>query len=164
MAYWELRERVGRLLQVYDPAINIFENLPHGDGLSLQLLQEITDCENIRRTREKIGFGIVLSKENDGVWIYNRSNFPVFVNSPTLESPYSRTLYVHKLNAGYSLKIFDYERGHLMEEIRDPKYLDGPYDPSSIRISFAKGWGPNYCRQFMTSCPCWLEVLINTNR
>ena len=183
LAYWEKRDRVGRLLKVYDPFINIFQHLPHGDGLCLRVLQE--NCERnldvhvqenshrktdphentldpcVKRTREKIGFGIVMSKESDGVWIYNRSEFPVFVNSPTLDVPNTRTLFVIKCPPGHSLKIFDYDRAHLMEEIRDPKYLDGPYDPNSIRISFAKGWGPNYSRQFMTSCPCWLEVLLN---
>lgn len=181
LAYWEKRERVGRLMKVHDSYINIFQHLPHGDGLCLRVLQENCDRkpdvqdnshrktdphENlldpyVKRTREKIGFGIVLSRETDGVWIYNRSEYPVFVNSPTLDVPNTRTLFVIKCLPGYSLKIFDYNRAHLMEEIRDPKYLDGPYDPNSIRISFAKGWGPNYSRQFMTSCPCWLEVLLN---
>ena len=181
IAYWELRNRVGRLLKVYDPTLNIFQNLPHGSGMCLQVLQENSerqqeaeqnvlhetceiDSKYVKRTREKIGIGIVISKEADGVWVYNRSQYPIFVNSPTLEIPNSRTLYVHKCSPGYSLKIFDYDRAHLMEVIRDPKYLDGPYDPSSIRISFAKGWGPHYSRQFMTSCPCWVEVLLNSTR
>lgn len=163
LAYWELRQRVGRLLTVFHPHINIFQNLPLGDGLCLSLLQDAECSETVRRTREKIGFGIVLSKERDGVWIYNRSQFPIFVNSPTLEDPCSEKLYVHKVCAGYALKIFDFERGHLMEEIKDPKYLDGPYDPFSIRISFCKGWGQHYSRQFMFSCPCWLEIFLNPN-
>lgn len=29
-----------------------------------------------------------------------------------------------------------------------------------MRISFAKGWGPNYSRLEVISCPCWLEVLL----
>lgn len=182
LAYWEKRDRVGRLLKVYDSSIDIFQDLPHGNGLCLRVLQENSERQRehtdgctgkrdskensetdayVKRTRDKIGFGIILSQESDGVWVYNRSQYPIFVNSPTLEIPNTRTLFVHKCQPGYSLKIFDYERAHLMEEIRDPKYLDGPYDPSSIRISFAKGWGPHYSRQFMTSCPCWIEVLLN---
>lgn len=40
----------------------------------------------------------------------------------------------------------------------------GPVDTHSVRISFAKGWGPNYSRQEVTGCPCWLEVLLNPVR
>lgn len=163
VAYWELRDRVGRLLPVYDRNINIFQNLPHGDGLCLQVLQEGSECDSdsVRRTREKVGFGIVLSSESDGVWVYNRAQYPIFVNSPTLENVQSRTLYVHKVNPGYSLKIFDYTRAHMLVDISDPKYLDGPYDPRTIRISFGKGWGSHYTRQFITSCPCWLEIMLS---
>ena len=161
VAYWELRDRVGRLLPVHNRNISIFQTLPHGDGLCLQVLQEMTDTDSIRRTRDKIGFGVVLSLEDDGVWVYNRAQYPIFVNSPTLEDPQSRTLYVHKVSPGYSLKIFDYTRAHLLLDINNPKYLDGPYDPKTIRISFGKGWGSHYSRQFITSCPCWLEVMLN---
>lgn len=166
IAYWELRQRVGRLLTVFDSHTNIFQNLPHGDGLCLQILQDDAPSENVRRTRDKIGLGITLSKETDGVYVYNRSDYPIFVHSRTLENPSLRTLYIHKVLPGFSVKIFDYERGHLMREMKyhDPKYLDGPYDPYCVRISFAKGWGPCYSRQFLFSCPCWLELFLKTDR
>lgn len=164
IAYWELKQRVGRLLPVFDPAINIFQVLPHGDGMCLEILQQETDMESVKRTREKIGFGLILSKEEDGVWVYNHSLYPIFVNSPTLDIPNSRTLTVQKVLPSYSIKIFDYKQAQWIEDIRDPQFLDGPYDPSSVRISFAKGWGHNYSRMFITSCPCWIEVLLNVNR
>ncbi|CAC5365765.1 SMAD6 [Mytilus coruscus] len=164
VAYWELRQRVGRLYMVYDPNVNIFQSLPHGDGLSLELLQKDAETESVKRTRDKIGIGVVLSREDDGVWLYNRSQFPVFVNSPTLENIHSRTLPVLKLLPGYSIKIFDYDSVRLLKQLTDKRYLDGPFDPASVRISFAKGWGPNYHRQFITSCPAWLEVLMTIDR
>lgn len=40
----------------------------------------------------------------------------------------------------------------------------GPVDNYSVRISFAKGWGPNYSRLEVISCPCWLEVLLSPCR
>lgn len=40
----------------------------------------------------------------------------------------------------------------------------GPVDIHSVRISFAKGWGPKYSRQEVTACPCWLEVLLSPCR
>ena len=121
--------------------------------------------EATRRTREKIGFGLTLSREASGVWIYNRSDFPIFVHSPTLDShPNDRQLLVHKLPPGFTKKVFDYEKSKLFQAIRDPDVLDGPFDPNAVRISFAKGWGPNYSRQFITSCPCWIEILLNVGR
>ena len=164
VAYWELRQRVGRLLTVSEPTINIFQELPHGDGMCLSVLQQVTKNDNVKRTREKIGFGITLSREGDGVWLFNRSSNPVFVNSPTLDIPNSRTLVVKRIPPGYCIKMFDYELSEVLERTRDPQLLDGPFDPNTIRISLAKGWGPRYSRQFITDCPCWLEVLLNVHR
>jgi len=132
--------------------------------MCLGLLQAQSDQEMVRRTRDKIGLGMVLSREDDGVWVYNRSEHPLFVNSPTLDIPNSRTLVVKKVLPGYSLKIYSYELSEAMARTRDPQFLDGPYDPNAVRISFAKGWGPHYSRQFITSCPCWIEVLLRVNR
>lgn len=104
---------------------------------------------------------------NGEVWAYNASNFPIFVNSPTLDDPQSpRSLVVKKVPPGYSIKIFDYARAELLErtEARSMLLSDGPFDPCSVRISLAKGWGPSYSRQFITSCPCWLEVLLGVQR
>ncbi|CAL1537108.1 unnamed protein product [Lymnaea stagnalis] len=97
------------------------------------------------------------------VWAYNASNFPIFVNSPTLDNPESpKSLVVKKVPPGYSIKIFDYARADLLErtEARSKLRSDGPFDPCSVRISLAKGWGHNYSRQFITSCPCWLEIFL----
>ena len=214
VAYWELRTRVGRLFAVFDSSVNVFHELPHGDGLCLSVLlhdrppggsvssfsggkggssrggsgSATGASESIRRTREKIGLGLTLSREpppgvdeegeggdggSGGVWVYNRSKHPIFVNTPMLDTPttttHHRTFSVVKVPPGFSMKIFDYELSRCVERTRrrdrDPDYSsDGPFDPNSIRISFAKGWGPSYSRQFITSCPCWIEVLLNVNR
>ncbi|XP_067091276.1 mothers against decapentaplegic homolog 6b isoform X2 [Osmerus mordax] len=164
VAYWEHRTRVGRLYTVYDHSVSIFYDLPQGTGFCLGQLSLEPRSSTVQRTRGKIGYGILLSKEPDGVWAYNRSEHPVFVNSPTLDVPNSRTLVVRKVMPGYSIKVFDYERSCLLRHTTDPDLLDGPYDPNSVRISFAKGWGPCYSRQFITSCPCWLEILLSNHR
>ncbi|KAM8921718.1 mothers against decapentaplegic homolog 6-like [Pelodytes ibericus] len=155
LAYWEHRTRVGRLFKVTEPSVHIFHDLPKGSGFCLGFLGSDTRNETVRRTRIKIGLGLTLSHEGDGVWVYNRSEHPIFINSPTLRGPA-----VHKLLSGYSIKVFDTE-----QEVSLTRYLgDGPCDPHSIRISFAKGWGSCYSRQFITSCPCWLEILLTTPR
>ena len=129
--------------------------------------------------------GILLSHSDaEGLWVYNRTQSPIFVNSPTLEPPpnilqnnsgasdritlpsssstdsnnYPFT--VIKVLPGYSIQIFDYQKSALYEQIRPA--FHGPFDPFSVRISFAKGWGGKYSRQVVTNCPCWLEVLLMT--
>ncbi|MBV95854.1 Mothers against decapentaplegic 6, partial [Eschrichtius robustus] len=144
VAYWEHRTRVGRLYAVYDQAVSIFYDLPQGSGFCLGQLNLEQRSESVRRTRSKIGFGILLSKEPDGVWAYNRGEHPIFVNSPTLDAPGGRALVVRKVPPGYSIKVFDFERSGLLQHGPEPDAADGPYDPNSVRISFAKGWDPSF--------------------
>ncbi|KYM78420.1 Mothers against decapentaplegic like protein 6, partial [Atta colombica] len=166
LAYWELGSRVGRLYPVEPSTVNVFDSLHDGDGLCLATLVENHNAPPaVQRTRSKIGLGLTLSQEADGVWAYNRSESPIFVNSPTLDDPESRTLLVYRVPPGFCLNIFD------SAKIMQLPYgsgggqaagftASGPIDIYSVRISFAKGWGPKYSRQEVTSCPCWLEVLL----
>ncbi|XP_011608288.1 mothers against decapentaplegic homolog 6-like isoform X1 [Takifugu rubripes] len=186
VAYWEQRTRVGRLYPAFEPSLNIFYDLPQGTGLCLSQLHANAyhtrrgspgghgqhshgsggnSSSSVQQIRSKIGYGIMLSREPDGVWVYNRSQHPVFVHSPTLDPPSARGLSVKRVMPGFSLKVFDYEHSSWMAEHGvKPESQEGPWDPHSVRISFAKGWGPCYSRQFITSCPCWLEVLLNNHR
>ncbi|XP_051497039.1 mothers against decapentaplegic homolog 6-like [Apus apus] len=159
LAYWEHRTRVGRLYAVHEASVNVFCELPRGSGFCLGQLPAAHRSRAVRRARGKIGRGLLLSRELGGVWAYNRSDHPIFVSSPTLGPPGTRGLTVLKVLPGYSAKVFDYERVGGVGGGRLPG--EGPCDLHSVRISFAKGWGPCYSRQFITSCPCWLEVLLN---
>ncbi|KAJ8281237.1 hypothetical protein GJAV_G00065170 [Gymnothorax javanicus] len=178
VAYWELRSRVGRLYAVHEHSVSIFYDLPQGTGFCLGQLGVDQGWSKVGgrargavcRTRSKIGFGILLSKEPDGVWAYNRSQHPIFVSSPTLDTLRCRSLAVQKVLPGYSIKVFDYRRSWLPRHPAPPAssateraQMEGPFDPNSVRISFAKGWGSCYSRQCITSCPCWLEILLNHN-
>ncbi|XP_063991561.1 mothers against decapentaplegic homolog 6 [Diachasmimorpha longicaudata] len=162
LAYWELGGRVGRLYPVEASTISVFDSLHDGDGLCLaSLAQNHGSSAAVRRTRQKIGLGLMLSQESDGVWAYNRSDTPIFVNSPTLDDPESRTLLVYRVPPGFCLNIFDRsKRPNVRLSYGDSLNSTGPVDANSVRISFAKGWGPKYSRQEVTSCPCWLEVLL----
>lgn len=150
---------MGRLYAVHEASVNVFSELPRGSGFCLGQLPAVHRSRAVRRARGKIGRGLLLSRELSAVWAYNRSEHPIFVSSPTLGPPGAHGLAVLKVLPGYSVKVFDYER---VGGIGAGGWQrgDGPCDPHSVRISFGKGWGPCYSRQFITSCPCWLEVLL----
>lgn len=170
LAYWELQERVGPLFPVEPCTVNVFGNVPYGlDGLCLEALgpQNLKSTETSRKTRAKIGLGVTLSREPGGfVWLYNRSDQPVFVHSLYLEGgasmggcdppggptrvPADHCLCVH---APGGPQMFGWDNLVGCQQ--------GPAgDPNSIRISFVKGWGSKYSRREITSCPCWLEILL----
>ncbi|CAH1399698.1 unnamed protein product [Nezara viridula] len=155
LAYWELSMRVGRQFPVHNQSVNVFWNLPHGDGLSLRTLaaNEPQPPSAVLKARDKIGKGVTLSKEDDGIWAFNRSDCPIFVNSPALDDPDSRFFLVYRVPPGHCLNIYN-------GSPRAPRCQSGPIDLNSVRISFAKGWGPKYSRQDITACPVWLEILM----
>ncbi|KAI8421294.1 hypothetical protein MSG28_008330 [Choristoneura fumiferana] len=162
LAYWELAQRVGRQFRVRVRAVDVFGGSGAGPGLSglcldaLDPRAENAQAEQVRKIRSKIGLGVTLSLESDGVWLYNRSQEPVFVSSPALDAAAAKALLVWRVAPGHCLCIFD--------PSTPPPAISlphvGPVDPRSVRISFAKGWGPKYSRRDVTACPCWLEVLL----
>lgn len=107
---------------------------------------------------------MMLYQEEECVWVYNRADVPLFITSPTLDGGlHMRSHYkVHKLPPGHVLPIFDYNKARIYQKMPlHPSLLhEGPIDHNAVRVSFAKGWGPNYHRQEITECPCWLEILL----
>lgn len=187
LAYWEMAQRVGRQFAVRVRAVDVFGGGGGGGGggavggggprtgLCLDALpQQGPHCptsdvashqEQVRKTRAKIGLGVTLSLEADGVWLYNRSEAPVFASSPALDAAAAKALLVWRVAPGHCLRVFDPRRGWGAGgggggggTLRHPHL--GPLDTRSVRISFAKGWGPKYSRRDVTACPCWLEVLL----
>ena len=171
VSYWEFRHRVGPQFSAVNSWTNVYQDLPLCDGVALSALQEqssqnvqmcqcheLSDADQVAvsRTRAKIGRGVVLSHEHGTVWLYNCSEYPVFVRSPTLLSqphlPCSQV--VQRLPPGHCLCAFD---GNLIAKLAVGERSCGHY---SLQVSFAKGWGVAYSRQFITACPCWLEVHI----
>lgn len=108
-----MAQRVGKKFLVENPAVNVFSDQPRGDGLCLTTLaqQRLTATpEPVLKARQKIGLGVTLSRESDGVWLYNRSTAPVFVHSPTLNDMDTRTLLVFRVPPGHCLRAFDPNR------------------------------------------------------
>ncbi|XP_053156077.1 mothers against decapentaplegic homolog 7 isoform X1 [Hemicordylus capensis] len=162
VAYWEEKTRVGRLYSVQEPSLDIFYDLPQGNGFCLGQLNSDNKSQLVQKVRSKIGYGIQLTKEVDGVWVYNRSSYPIFIKSATLDNPDSRTLLVHKVFPGFSIKAFDYEKAYSLQRPNDHEFMQQPWTGFTVQISFVKGWGQCYTRQFISSCPCWLEVIFNS--
>ncbi|XP_045476675.1 mothers against decapentaplegic homolog 6 isoform X2 [Harmonia axyridis] len=166
LAYWEMGQRVGPLYPVEQPAVNVFGQVPYGDGLSLETLarHSFSPPDSVTRTRDKIGLGVTISHEGDSVWVYNRSDSPIFVNSLSLDDFDSAS--PTRVPADYCLCIFDpirVSRNNNDWNFKRTQHF-GPIDKNSIRLSFVKGWGPRYSRQEITSCPCWLEILLSPCR
>jgi len=170
LAYWEERSRVGSQVSVSSRAAEVFSSQPRPstshDSVCLESLHSLNPkpSQSTLRTREKIGLGLIVSRDDSGVWVHNRSQVPLFVNSPTLDVPNSRTFSVFKIPPGFSMQVFSWDLARLYSTLRDPAAYDGPFDPHSLRLSFAKGWGGSYARQSVECCPCWLEIMLTPPR
>ena len=178
IAYWEQNERIGPTFEGTSDVINVFETLPaEPTGFCLAELNRRSDVsEGTKRVREQIGYGLQLTREGDGIWIYNRSDYSLFANGPTLtysneNSPGGKlrhNIVVHKIPPGYSLKVYDYKLSSQVCRAVDSAGVRC-YHPDSVRISFKKGWGATssskkYCRPLVTSCPCWIEIHLSVAR
>lgn len=159
LVYFERRRRVGQVggWHVREPVQHVFHDVPHEDGLALDSLvgQNPQAEPDVLRTRQLIGKGASLSLEPDGVWLYNRSERPLFVSSvgePLFVS--SGTLEpaetVHRLPPGHS--VLALERRRVL--------LSQPAHHATVTVSFAKGWGPKYSRRSAAECPCRMELWL----
>ena len=140
------------------------------------LLDQVERNEYIKNIRRHIGFGFQLTLEHDGIWIYNRSDYCIFVSAPLLSSEAISTVDRSELALPEVVRAPEVVRvspGHCFHVVNFglialPAYNGGgknssrtfAYQVYCIRVSFAKGWGRNYTRQFITSCPCWAEIYL----
>lgn len=185
ITYWEHRDRIGRIFHVWSDSVNVFEDLPQGDGLCLRVLESgvVDRTEVSEKVRGTIGCGFQLTLENYCVWLYNRSNIVLFVGSPNIQvSGIDATQpVVKRLAPGNSIIVYDPNMADAVQEkfnkvyhLEGSCYKDGStagigsegvteneMHPYCVRVSFGKGWGSNYTRMSITQCPCWVEIYLN---
>ncbi|XP_065063971.1 mothers against decapentaplegic homolog 7-like [Rhopilema esculentum] len=163
IAYWEVKRRIGRVFDVTTDCVNVFYELPQGDGMCIGLLDHVERSAYVNKVRKHIGYGFQLTQEHDGIWIYNRSDYCIFVSAPAFDSetgiqPIVVKPEVIRVPPGYCVHAVDFRRPvHLLRRNRK---FDHSVDVFCIRVSFAKGWGDNYTRQYITACPCWTEIYL----
>jgi hypothetical protein len=129
------------------------------------VFSNINRSESIENCRKHIGKGIHIYNDNGDVYVECLSDCAIFVQSRN--GNYDRGFHpntVCKLLAGYSLRIFQAKLfAELLNESIKHGY-DAVYDLSNmcvIKLSFVKGWGSDYYRQDVSSCPCWIEIRLN---
>jgi len=148
IAYWEHNQRIGSLRAVSQPLVRIASVCDTAEGISLSEVSNNCRDDDTSRVRKHVGPGVMFSLEDDGIWLYNRSEISIFIQSPTLSKSLETQPTVHKVLPGHSLNSYHYNVGSIPKAAR------------TIRLSFEKGWGPGYKRQFVTNSPCWLELLL----
>lgn len=157
LAYWEANVRVGTMYNGYERIINVYQTLTkdQGGGFCLNELERTHEMNGpTKLVFKNIGEGVQVSLEDGDVWIHNRSTSPVFINGELLQTlHHTRTPVVQKLASGYGIKVFDcHDVPRNVNKRRS--------EPHSLRVSFVKGFGRGYKRQYITNCPCWIEMFF----
>jgi len=133
----------------------------------------------------------LVNDQNGDIWIRTFSDHPVFVQSFHLDHAAGRDIgdAVHKIYPNCYIKIFDLHQCHhemwkryleskkevqdQINQVRSGNGLNRQISTKTtcgvddlrklcvLRMSFVKGWGPDYHRQNIKQCPCWIEVTLN---
>ncbi|XP_028402519.1 mothers against decapentaplegic homolog 6-like isoform X2 [Dendronephthya gigantea] len=160
LAYWERDKRVGSMYHGYENTINIYESKTkgHRHGLCLKDLNRTCEInDNTKIVLRNIGEGIQVNLENGDIWIYNKSQSPVFLNGQLLQRLHNTdTPRVEKLSSGYGLKVFDCNANASSRQSADNTHEE----QHCLRVSFVKGFGRGYKRQTIMNCPCWVEMFF----
>nr|CDO67946.1 Smad 6/7A SciSmad6/7A [Sycon ciliatum] len=170
--YGEFNTRVGRIEQVSAARMEVFYRgddesaMPTPDpssvyALNLRTIRNRDRARGVEDRQRKVGRGFLLWRKSfQAVYLYNRSQYSVYVQSPTLSQPGGQQK-VHKIQSGRSFKIFDRARANQVRRWYErneggvPRTLDLQY----CRISLTSSWGHENPRHpTLFDCHCWFEV------
>ncbi|NXB11390.1 SMAD4 protein, partial [Cnemophilus loriae] len=166
IAYFEMDVQVGETFKVPSscPIVTVdgYVDPSGGDRFCLGQLSNVHRTEAIERARLHIGKGVQLECKGEGdVWVRCLSDHAVFVQSYYLDREAGRAPgdAVHKIYPSAYIKVglmFQDEncRGNSI-------YLNDLRRLCILRMSFVKGWGPDYPRQSIKETPCWIEIHLH---
>ena len=162
--YYELDTQIGDSYTTSNSTFIIdgYTSSYYKDRYCLGCFSNIKRDEVTIKTRRYIGSGLRIFKTDSNVYVQCLSNYSIFVQSPSSNLRNGLVpMTVTKVIPGTLLDLFDYKDfGNRLEEtVRlHNQDIDQLYHLCIIRISFVKGWGPEYRRPFITNTPCWVEV------
>jgi len=190
ISYYERDVQVGETFKVPDTFKEVtvdggMDMATVGDRFCLGPLSNVHRTEASEKARLYIGKGIRLECRNEGdVWIRCSSDQAVFLQSFYLDREAGRAPgdAVHKIYSQACIKVFDLNQcysqmdqqmkialhNRMQQSLHAPN-LSSTGDLSVddlrrlcvLRLSFVKGWGPDYPRQSIKETPCWIEIQIH---
>ncbi|GMR43203.1 hypothetical protein PMAYCL1PPCAC_13398 [Pristionchus mayeri] len=168
--YYELNTRIGEAFKIANRSVVVDGFTDPTNSDSRICLGQITNvnrnstCEN---TRKAIGRGLKLdyTPESD-LHVTNQSGNSLFVQSILVNIKLNKSHgTVMRIPTGHSLCIFEHQIFFQLLQQARQRSQAALYDMQRmafIRISFVKGWGPDYpTRQDITCTPCWIEIQLH---
>ncbi|KAF9408911.1 hypothetical protein HW555_011554 [Spodoptera exigua] len=156
VAYFELDTQVGETFKVPSSRPNVtvdgYVDPSGGNRFCLGALSNVHRTEQSERARLHIGKGVQLDLRGEGdVWLRCLSDHSVFVQSYYLDREAGRAPgdAVHKI---YPSACLSAAAGIGVDDLRRL---------CIVRLSFVKGWGPDYPRTSIKETPCWVEVHLH---
>nr|XP_015224305.1 PREDICTED: mothers against decapentaplegic homolog 4-like [Lepisosteus oculatus] len=166
ISYFEMDVQVGEQFKVPAscPVVTVdgYVDPSGGDRFCLGQLSNVHRTEASERARLHIGKGVQLECRGEGdVWMRCLSDHAVFVQSYYLDREAGRAPgdAVHKIYPGAYIKR--YLKTVIGLSAAAGIGVDDLRRLCIVRLSFVKGWGPDYPRQSIKHTPCWVEVHLH---
>ncbi|KFZ52593.1 Mothers against decapentaplegic 4, partial [Podiceps cristatus] len=168
IAYFEMDVQVGETFKVPSscPIVTVdgYVDPSGGDRFCLGQLSNVHRTEAIERARLHIGKGVQLECKGEGdVWVRCLSDHAVFVQSYYLDREAGRAPgdAVHKIYPSAYIKVGSGRGWHRGLSAAAGIGVDDLRRLCILRMSFVKGWGPDYPRQSIKETPCWIEIHLH---
>ncbi|NXB78268.1 SMAD4 protein, partial [Donacobius atricapilla] len=168
IAYFEMDVQVGETFKVPSscPIVTVdgYVDPSGGDRFCLGQLSNVHRTEAIERARLHIGKGVQLECKGEGdVWVRCLSDHAVFVQSYYLDREAGRAPgdAVHKIYPSAYIKVGNTASLRAGLSAAAGIGVDDLRRLCILRMSFVKGWGPDYPRQSIKETPCWIEIHLH---
>uniref|UniRef100_A0A5F8G530 Mothers against decapentaplegic homolog n=1 Tax=Monodelphis domestica TaxID=13616 RepID=A0A5F8G530_MONDO len=189
IAYFEMDVQVGETFKVPSscPIVTVdgYVDPSGGDRFCLGQLSNVHRTEAIERARLHIGKGVQLECKGEGdVWVRCLSDHAVFVQSYYLDREAGRVFDLRQCHRQMQQQAATAQAAAAAQAAAVAGNIPGPGSVGGIapaislsaaagigvddlrrlcilRMSFVKGWGPDYPRQSIKETPCWIEIHLH---